>query len=118
MTEVIDFLMDRRQRASARFKPRIFFNRHEMRLLLDVYSRRVASGEWRDYAMDQQGNCAVFSIFRHSYDAPLFSVTKRVDGRRCDYLVFSGPQKLKQAASLADALAVFDRPIRLVSRRN
>lgn len=117
MTEVIDLLADRR-RGSAWFKPRVFFNRQEMRQLLDVYSRRVASGEWRDYAMDQRGNCAVFSIFRHSYDAPLFAVTKRVDGRRCDYLVTSGRQTLKQAASLGEALAVFDRPLRLVSRRN
>ena len=118
MTEVIDFLSDRRRRGPAGLKPRTFFSRQEMRLLLDVYSRRVASGEWRDYAMDQFGNCAVFSIFRHSYDAPLFSVTKRVDGRRCDYLVSSGPQRLKQASSLAEALSVFDRPLRLVSRRN
>ena len=68
MTDVIDFLHDRKQQAGTWSKSRVFFDRQELRQLLDVYSRRVASGEWHDYAMDQRGNCAVFSIFRHSFD--------------------------------------------------
>ena len=44
----------------------IFFDRTELNQLLSLYSRRVASGEWRDYAIDQRGGSAVFSVFRHS----------------------------------------------------
>ena len=45
---------------------RVTFDRQELRQLLDVYSRRVASGEWKDYAIDMGNGSAVFSIFRHT----------------------------------------------------
>lgn len=95
-------------------KNRVFFDRYELRRLLEVYSRRVMSGEWRDYAIDQRGGTAVFSVFRHSFDSPLFAIAKRSDGKRCAYQVFSGPRKLKQSATIEDALSVFDRQLRPV----
>lgn len=97
-------------------RARVTFDRGELRQLLDVYSRRVASGEWKDYAIDLQRGVAVFSIFRHSYDTPAFAVAKRADGARCNYLVMSGQEKLKQGASIGEVLSVFDRPLRLISR--
>ena len=36
-------------------KPPVFFNRQELRQLLEVYSRRVVAGEWKDYAIDHHG---------------------------------------------------------------
>jgi len=94
---------------------RIFFSRQELRQLLDVYSRRVARGEWRDYAIDHDGQAAVFSVFRHSYDSPLFSVSKSSSGKDNSYTVFYGRQKIKQDPSLMNVLKVFDRLPRLIS---
>ena len=95
----------------------IFFNRDELNQLLSLYSRRVSSGEWRDYAIDQRGGSAVFSVFRHSHDAPLFSIAKyaRSTGRAGDYVVSSGRETLKQAASLTEALSIFRPHLRVVS---
>ncbi len=103
---------------------RIFFTRKELNQLLGVYSRRVASGEWRDYAIDQQPGMAVFSIFRSSLERPLFSIAKcaGVAQRSASkgpadgvYVVFSGRQKLKQGKTLEDVLEVLDRRLELVS---
>lgn len=93
------------------------FTRPELRQLLDVYSRRVASGEWRDYAIDYYGPVAVFSVFRHSFDAPLFAVAKSTNGKKAEYAVFSNQRKLKRAGNMADALDVFNRAPHLVSSR-
>ena len=93
----------------------VFFNRHELRQLLEIYSRRVMTGEWRDYAIDYQGETAVFSIFRNSFDSPLFAIAKRPNGKRCDYLVFSGPRKLKHGATMDEALSIFDRQLRAIT---
>jgi len=84
-----------------------FFNRRELQQLLNLYSRRVASGEWRDYAIDQVGNAAVFSVFRHTMETPLFSITKR--GQGSEYVVHSGPRRLKRASTLSEALSVLER---------
>lgn len=96
-------------------KGRVFFTRQELRQLLEVYSRRVATGEWRDYAIDHYGNVAVFSVFRHSFDAPLYAVAKSGSGKECEYAVFEGRQRIKRARAMADALKVFDKPLRLIS---
>lgn len=98
-------------------KGRVFFSRQELRQLLDVYSRRVAIGEWRDYAIDHYGNVAVFSVFRHSFDAPLYSVAKSGSGKECEYAVFDGRHRIERGGSLPDVLKVFDKPLRLVSAR-
>ncbi len=93
-----------------------FFDRNELSQLLSLYSRRVISGEWRDYAIDQKGGSAVFSVFRHSQDAPLFRIAKRANGNaaRGKYVVQRGRETLKQAASMREALSIFGRDLTLV----
>ena len=105
-------IVDARRRAGP-----TFFDRHELNQLLSLYSRRVASGEWRDYAIDQKGGSAVFSVFRHSQDAPLFRIAKRTSGYapHREYIVSSGRETLKTADSMREALSVFARDLRLIS---
>jgi hypothetical protein len=93
--------------------PLVHFDRSELCRLLALYSQRVADGEWRDYAIDQQSGRAVFAVFRRTLERPLFTITKRGSGRN-RWEVASGPRKLRQTDSLDDALAVFDRALRLV----
>ena len=95
---------------------RVAFSQAELRQLLNVYSRRVASGEWRDYAIDHGSGAAVFSVFRHTNDAPLFCVTKRTGkGDRREYVVASGPRQLKRGGSIGEVLSVFNPHLRLVT---
>jgi hypothetical protein len=95
---------------------RIYFDRVELSQLLQLYSGRVATGEWRDYAIDHGVGIAVFSIFRHTLERPLFAIVKTQGAGKggADYTVFTGRQKLARATTLRDALTVFDRPIRVV----
>ncbi len=44
----------------------IAFDRRELTQILNVYGRKVASGEWRDYAIDTLKEKAVFSVFRRA----------------------------------------------------
>jgi hypothetical protein len=52
------------------------FNRQELTAILALYGRKVAAGEWRDYAIDVGRDKAVFSIFRRSSEIPLFRIEK------------------------------------------
>jgi hypothetical protein len=81
-----------------------FFSRQELQQLLNLYSQQVAEGEWRDYAIDQQHGMVVFSVFRHTMEQPVYAVAKRSQGP--EYIVYSGPEKLKRAATLTDAIAL------------
>jgi hypothetical protein len=94
--------------------PLVRFDRAEMFRLLTLYSRRVADGEWRDYAIDLIPGRAVFSIFRHTLDKPIYTITKRAD-RGLGFEVKSGSGQLTRARTLDEALLVFDRSLRLVT---
>ena len=97
----------------------VTFDRNELRVLLNEYSRRVAAGEWRDYAIDLLRDRAVFSVFRHTAEHPLYSIEKfpKKGNRPRRYVVSRGPQKLKQSQDLMDALTAIKSRPKLVAVR-
>ena len=54
----------------------VTFSRRELRRILDLYGRKVAAGEWRDYAIDFLKDRAVFSVFRRASEVPLYRIEK------------------------------------------
>ena len=92
----------------------VSFDRRELSRLLSLYSLRVASGEWRDYAIDFRPGMAIFSIFRHTAEQPLFAIAKVPSGGNAGYAVYNGPRKLAHGDSLEDVLDIFDRRLRLL----
>lgn len=92
----------------------VYFNRTELNTLLALYSRRVAKGDWRDYAIGHDPGIARFSVFRHSHETPLFTVVKRMVSGRLVYAVFDGDRKLRQSSKLTEALAVIDKQLKLI----
>jgi len=61
----------------------VTFSRRELDRILDLYGRKVAAGEWRDYAIDFLKDRAVFSVFRRSSEVPLYRIEKNPKlGRR------------------------------------
>ncbi len=100
-----------------RHQRHIYFDRRELNCLLSLYSRRVSLGEWRDYAIDHRPGMALFSVFRHSHERPLYAIAKCAGSveRSTDYAVFSGRRRLKTAGSIDEVLAYFDTGLRIVS---
>lgn len=89
----------------------VFFDRRELDLILRVYGRMVAAGEWRDYAMVGHKDLAEFAVFRRSGDAPAYRIEKRpsLQHRQGQWAVVGeGGQVLKRGRELAQVLRVFD----------
>ncbi|MCW2306740.1 DUF2794 domain-containing protein [Rhodobium gokarnense] len=94
----------------------ISFNRKELDLILRVYGRRVAEGEWRDYAIDHLRDRAVFSVFRRTSEMPLYRIEKnpKLARRQGAYSVIAtGGAILKRGHDLANVLRVFEKKARL-----
>ena len=101
---------------SKRPQRQIYFSRREINQLLSLYSRKVARGEWRDYAIDHRSGMAVFSVFRHSQDRPLYAIVKSLDGERgAQYRILAGGRRIKESKDLGEALAAIERQLRVVS---
>ena len=89
----------------------VFFDRRELALILRVYGRMVAAGEWRDYGMDGLKEAAVFSVFRRTSEAPLYRIEKRpaLARKQGAYAVIGqGGVILKRGHDLDQVLKVFD----------
>ena len=94
--------------------PQVTFDRPELNRILTVYGRMVAAGEWRDYALDFLDEVAVFSVFRHASEMPLFRIEKRpkLRGRQGQYsVVAAGGLILKRGHELAQVLKIFDKKV-------
>lgn len=90
----------------------VSFDRRELGLILSVYGRMVALGEWRDYGLSCLRDRAVFSIFRRTAENPLFRVEKhpRLRQRQGMYAVVGiDGQVLRRGHDLDAVLRVLER---------
>ncbi len=97
---------------------RVFFSRAELDLLLQLYSRQVMRGLWRDYAIDQHDGCVSFSVFRHSLECPLFTVVKTAPeaSRHGSYALLQRRLQLASGSTLQEVLLELERAIRRSAR--
>lgn len=96
----------------------ITFTRHELMAILAVYGRKVAAGEWRDYAIDLGRDKAVFSVFRRASEVPLFRIEKspKLARKQGAYSVLAPAGLiLKRGPDLARVLSVLESRPRLVT---
>jgi hypothetical protein len=93
------------------------FNRQELTEILAVYGRKVAAGEWRDYALDLGRERAVFSVFRRSSEVPVYRIEKtpKLARKQGAYAVVAATGLiLKRGNELRRVLAVLEKSVRLV----
>lgn len=103
--------------ATQRAVPVISFDRKELALILNVYGKKVAAGEWRDYALDFGRERAMFSIYQRASERPLFVVEKnpRLARKQGQYMVVgSDGRVLKRGHELSNVLRVLDPQLYVV----
>jgi hypothetical protein len=96
----------------------VFFTRREFSQILDLYGRKVAAGEWRDYAIDFGREKAVFSVFRRASEVPLYRIEKnpKLARRQGAYSVIAATGLiLKRGHDLGRVLLVLEKSLRLAA---
>ena len=53
------------------------FKKEEINQIMEIYSKKISIGEWKDYSICFQTDCAIFSIHRSYSLGPLFQITKK-----------------------------------------
>src|SRR4249919_831610 len=97
---------------------RVTFNRRELDRLFGLYGRKVAAGEWRDYAIDFLKDRAVFSVFRRASEMPLYRIEKnpRLARRQGAYSVVSATGLIvRRGPELDRVLRAIDKSLRVVA---
>jgi hypothetical protein len=90
----------------------VLFDRGEINIIMNLYGRMVAAGEWRDYAIDMEKAEARFSAFRRAADRPEITIVKRPALARKQglyALIGEAGQTLKRGSELRTLLAPLER---------
>lgn len=98
----------------AQIPEKVAFHRTELQVILGVYGRFVAAGEWRDYGMSFLNDVAIFSIFRRAAEYPIYRIEKRpkLRNKQGMYCVIGmDGQILKRGHDLRTVLRVFDKKL-------
>ncbi|MFT4742789.1 MAG: hypothetical protein ACI91Z_000763 [Yoonia sp.] len=92
----------------------VAFHRTELNLLMGLYGRMVAAGEWRDYGLSFLREVAVFSVFKRTAENSIYRVEKRpkLRLRQGQYAVIGiDGQILKRGNDLKQVLRVLERKL-------
>ncbi len=92
----------------------VSFHRRELGVILSLYGRMVAAGEWRDYGISTLRDMAVFSVFRRTAEQPLYRIEKhpKLRNRQGQYAVVGmDGQVLKRGHDLKTVLRVLERKL-------
>ena len=90
------------------------FRRDELGVILSLYGRMVAAGEWRDYGISCLREVAVFSVFRRTAEHPLYRIEKRprLRDRQGQYSVIGMDGRiLRRGHDLRTVLRVLERKL-------
>ena len=84
-------------------KEKVSFSKNDLNLIISIYSKNVSNGIWKDYSINFERNYAEFSIYRHSYAFPEFSIVKN---KKKFFFIYSRKQELKKSKYIKDVLDV------------
>ena len=59
-------------------KKDIFFNKSELKLILNLYAKMVSGGEWKDYGLNISKREVSFNVYHRTSDSPIYKITKNL----------------------------------------
>ena len=60
----------------------LYFSKNELSKILNIYSKGVSRGEWKDYAIHFNKNNAFFYIFKHTLAGPECVLNKSLEKKK------------------------------------
>ena len=87
-------------------KKDIFFNKTELQLILNLYAKMVASGEWKDYGLSISKREVSFNVYHRTTEFPIYKITKNLKPKNENekYLVKDNTNKIIKKSENLESL--------------
>ena len=82
---------------------RYFFEKEELKIILDLYAKMVSEGSWKDYGLNISSRQIGFSVFKNTTENALYKICKnfKPSNKNLKYLITDSKGKiLKNSFSL------------------
>ena len=81
---------------SNRIEEKHFFEREELKIILDLYAKMVSEGSWKDYGLSISSKQISFSVFRNATENALYKICKnfKPKNKNLRYLITDTNEKI------------------------
>ena len=72
-----------------KYEEESFFEKDELKIILDLYAKMVSEGTWKDYGLSISSKQVGFSVFRNATENALYKICKnfRPKNKNLKYLI-------------------------------
>ena len=77
-------------------KKDIFFNKNELKLILNLYAKMVSGGEWKDYGLSISKKEVSFNVYHRTSEFPIYKIAKNLKPKNGNekYLIKNAQNKI------------------------
>ena len=74
----------------------IFFDKKELKLILNLYAKMVSGGEWKDYGLSISKREVSFNVYHRTSEFPAYKITKNFKPKNENekYLIINAQNKI------------------------
>ena len=85
-----------------------FFEKDELKIILDLYAKMVSEGSWKDYGLNISSKQVSFSVFRNATENALYKICKnfKPKNKNLKYLITDSNGKILKNSSYLKALLI------------
>jgi len=75
---------------------KFFFEKHELKIILDLYAKMVSEGSWKDYGLNISTKQVGFSVFKNSTENATYKICKNFKpiNKNLKYLITDSKGKI------------------------
>ena len=75
---------------------RQFFEKKELKIILDLYAKMVSEGSWKDYGLNISSRQVSFSVFKNATENALYKICKnfKPSNKNLKYLITDSNNKI------------------------
>ena len=83
-----------------------FFEKGELKIILDLYAKMVSNGSWKDYGLKISSKQVAFSVFKNSSENAVYNICKNFKpvSKNLKYLITDTKGKILKNSEYLDSL--------------
>ena len=84
----------------------LFFERNELKIILNLYATMVSQGSWKDYGLNISSKKIEFSVFKNAAENAMYKICKnfRPSNKNLRYLITDSKGKILKNSSELEIL--------------
>jgi len=89
-------------------KPQYFFEKNELKIILDLYAKMVSEGSWKDYGLNISSKQVGFCVFKNATENAKYKICKNFKpvNKNLKYLITDSKGKILKNSSKLETLII------------